>query len=771
MSDIANIGFQVNTSDLEKGSVALDKMKQKAAGMSSAVGSVTTAVEGNSLAAKKAALEIARSNSAQKKAILDTVIATKNSTKADRDAAAQALKTARAEESKTRSLYQAVKANEAVARSMRMATAESAKQLRMSSQFKAAAGRPTGGLDGVANDQMPNRFNTANIAAQFQDIGVTAAMGMNPLTVALQQGTQLSAILNSMESPLKGLAVAFKSIINPVSLMAIGFTAALVTLIQFVDWGKVAKSMLNGLADTIEAIGPLVLGLSVTLALIYAPAILSGLASAAVGIATLGKTALIAGAKMAAAWLIGLGPIGWIIAGIGAVLALMYIFRDALSNLLGVDVMSNIKTGVNKIIGFFVGAFNGIKAAWSALPSAIGDLIYQAANKVLGAVESMIMAVVERINKLPGVNIDLEFDGEGNLTNPFEGQAAAAGKIIGEEMDKALSKDYVGAIGEGIKGLATKVRGVASGIGTGEDGKKKGGKTEAEKAAEGYEKILVSANKRIATLKAEQAALGLTEGAATKLKYETELLNDAMQKGIVLTEAQKAQLGDLAQEMATIELQTKATKEAFDFAKSASSGFLDDMKQGLKEGQTLWEAFGNSVTNVLNKILDRMVNSGLDMLFDGLKGSSGGGGGFLSSVASVFGFGSSSSSTAPKPFAKGDAFTNGVYSSPTMFKFANGGSFGVMGEAGPEAVMPLHRGSDGSLGVRMQGGSSDGGNVVVNVINNSKASARVQERQTGDGVELDVLVDEMMANNIGEQGTLSNRALRSHNQRSLIKRG
>src|SRR5690606_5253374 len=40
-----------------------------------------------------------------------------------------------------------------------------------------------------------NRFNSANIAAQFQDIAVMTQMGIaNPLTIALQQGTQLSAV-------------------------------------------------------------------------------------------------------------------------------------------------------------------------------------------------------------------------------------------------------------------------------------------------------------------------------------------------------------------------------------------------------------------------------------------------------------------------------------------------------------------------------------------------------------------------------------------------
>jgi lambda family phage tail tape measure protein len=48
-------------------------------------------------------------------------------------------------------------------------------------------------------------------------------------------------------------------------------------------------------------------------------------------------------------------------------------------------------------------------------------------------------------------------------------------------------------------------------------------------------------------------------------------------------------------------------------------------------------------------------------------------------------------------FAKGGAFTNQVVDHPTLFKFAKG--TGMMGEAGPEAIMPLKRGANGSLGV------------------------------------------------------------------------
>lgn len=51
------------------------------------------------------------------------------------------------------------------------------------------------------------------------------------------------------------------------------------------------------------------------------------------------------------------------------------------------------------------------------------------------------------------------------------------------------------------------------------------------------------------------------------------------------------------------------------------------------------------------------------------------------------------------PFAKG-----GVVSGATTFGMRGG--MGLMGEAGPEAIMPLTRGADGSLGVRAQGGAA-----------------------------------------------------------------
>ena len=73
------------------------------------------------------------------------------------------------------------------------------------------------------------------------------------------------------------------------------------------------------------------------------------------------------------------------------------------------------------------------------------------------------------------------------------------------------------------------------------------------------------------------------------------------------------------------------------------------------------------------------------------------------------------------PFAQGGGFAQGrvmpfaeggVVSGPITFPM-RGGTTGLMGEAGPEAIMPLTRGADGSLGVKSQGGGAV--NITMNI--------------------------------------------------------
>jgi hypothetical protein len=92
-------------------------------------------------------------------------------------------------------------------------------------------------------------FNSANAAFQFQDIAVTAAMGMSPLMIGLQQGTQLASVLGSMERPVSGLAAAFGSLISPVSLVTIGLTAGTAALIQYFTTAESGSDKANKLFE------------------------------------------------------------------------------------------------------------------------------------------------------------------------------------------------------------------------------------------------------------------------------------------------------------------------------------------------------------------------------------------------------------------------------------------------------------------------------------------------------------------------------------------
>ena len=74
------------------------------------------------------------------------------------------------------------------------------------------------------------------------------------------------------------------------------------------------------------------------------------------------------------------------------------------------------------------------------------------------------------------------------------------------------------------------------------------------------------------------------------------------------------------------------------------------------------------------------------------------------------------------PFADG-----GVVSRPTYFPMG-GADFGLMGEAGSEAIMPLKRGPDGTLGVAASG-AAPVTQVIFNVTATDANSFRKSEAQ------------------------------------------
>lgn len=82
-------------------------------------------------------------------------------------------------------------------------------------------------IDKVANSIGKTNFQTANLAAQFQDIAVQLQGGQSPFTIALQQGTQISSVLGrgGAGGTVALLGSAFASLVSPISLATIGIIA------------------------------------------------------------------------------------------------------------------------------------------------------------------------------------------------------------------------------------------------------------------------------------------------------------------------------------------------------------------------------------------------------------------------------------------------------------------------------------------------------------------------------------------------------------------
>lgn len=100
--------------------------------------------------------------------------------------------------------------------------------------------------------------HTANVAAQGFDIGVTAAMGMNPVMIGIQQGPQLAQVAMAMGGGMqavKGMAAGFAALLNPMTLAIIGLTTFGAAAIQWLTGAEEGvKTFSEGVGDLSERV-------------------------------------------------------------------------------------------------------------------------------------------------------------------------------------------------------------------------------------------------------------------------------------------------------------------------------------------------------------------------------------------------------------------------------------------------------------------------------------------------------------------------------------
>jgi lambda family phage tail tape measure protein len=153
------------------------------------------------------------------------------------------------------------------------------------------------------------------------------------------------------------------------------------------------------------------------------------------------------------------------------------------------------------------------------------------------------------------------------------------------------------------------------------------------------------------------------------------------------------------------ELTVAITADTSDFQAALASlgkqsdSFASAITRAFKQAVVGGKDFGSVLSSLALQIAGLALNKALQPLTSLI-------GGGITSLFSAFGLakGGVVADGQIRKFA-----TGGIVSAPTLFPLAHG--IGLMGEAGPEAVLPLTRGSDGKLGVASAGGGSP---TVVN---------------------------------------------------------
>lgn len=136
------------------------------------------------------------------------------------------------------------------------------------------------------------------------------------------------------------------------------------------------------------------------------------------------------------------------------------------------------------------------------------------------------------------------------------------------------------------------------------------------------------------------------------------------------TDEQKAKIRELIAEQQKERDELRANEEAMRSNRDVLESFISTFMSGIEQGKSFWQALGDAAVSALDRIVDKLLNDLLDAIFEidkaGGGGLLGGIGGFFKNLFSGF-------------FANGGLIPNGT--------------FGIVGERGPEPVIGTSRGA------------------------------------------------------------------------------
>ncbi|EFA5509805.1 TPA: phage tail tape measure protein [Escherichia coli] len=156
---------------------------------------------------------------------------------------------------------------------------------------------------------------------------------------------------------------------------------------------------------------------------------------------------------------------------------------------------------------------------------------------------------------------------------------------------------------------------------------------------------------------------------------------------------------------------TDYASQAADAVVSTMDGLVSNISEALAGNVVDWRNWGSSILQEVSKIL---MNAAIVNGLKSLSGTMSGVGGWIGSVGDWLSGAVANAKGGVYTSANLSAYSNTIVDTPTYFAFAKGA--GLMGEAGPEAIMPLTRAADGSLGGRAIGNVSGGGGFVYSPV-------------------------------------------------------
>lgn len=465
------------------------------------------------------------------------------------------------------------------------ARAESA-SLRLAAAKRKEAAATAGATGATARNTAANRANaassglaahqTSNLVFQLQDVVVGLQAGQSPMTVFLQQGTQIAGVFGpgtGVTGILRGLATAARAMIAPflpviavVGTAAAGFgiltkaindatdDSALADLrgrVQGLDkdardaitvgitMGDVFKATMQLIGEAIyEFVQPAINAISPWITRAYnfiltaTKTVVNGIVGAFVG--TYNAIGALWGTEFPV-----LFELGWKTA--------FNTLLDGVS-LLTRGVIALFKNQINTVVGLFKGGYDAIVAVWGLLPAAFRRLGALAMNGLIDVVETGIRGVITAVDKLltfigsaaelvgldnPFANIlnpenvDLS-EYRQNVGEPVGAQMAAA---ITDSFTNALSQDYATGLADALD--VTQYKQELSGAARGASDAVSAAYQDAfsvDYAGSAFEAIrqrsLELARERIAAQIAEERGAGAGGRSNAELSRKQELLNE-----------------------------------------------------------------------------------------------------------------------------------------------------------------------------------------------------------------------------------------------------